>query len=153
MWQGYDVQGIIDQRYADKLPCADDSNRHKESLKLATDLLIMLDGDKAKVQRIVEAQPWVQEIIDERDENVAQTVESAAGCVAEKEKRNASALPSKALLKAIEEFTGKNYREITSRSDLSRKEEGGMRNENTINAEVGRVGAMRLKRCSLNFLC
>ena len=83
----------------------------------------MLDGDKAKVQRIVEAQPWVQEIIAERDENVAQTVESAAGCVAEKEKRNASALPSKALLKAIEEFTGKDYR------FFSRNEEGGMRNE------------------------
>ena len=140
MWHGYDIQGIIDQRYADKLPCADDSNRHKESLKLATDLLIMLDGDKAKVQRIVEAQPWVQEIIAERDENVAQTVESAAGCVAEKEKRNASALPSKALLKAIEEFTGKDYREITSRSDLSRNEEGGMRNENTINAKLEEWG-------------
>ena len=139
-WHGYDIQGIIDQRYADKLPCADDSNRHKESLKLATDLLIMLDGDKAKVQRIVEAQPWVQEIIAERDENVAQTVESAAGCVAEKEKRNASALPSKALLKAIEEFTGKDYREITSRSDLSRNEEGGMRNENTINAKLEEWG-------------
>ena len=140
MWQGYDVQGIIDQRYAGKLPCAEDSNRHKESLKLATDLLIMLDGDKAKVQRIVEAQSWVQEIIAERDENVAQTVESAAGCVAEKEKRNASALPSKALLKAIEEFTGKDYREITSRSDLSRNEEGGMRNENTINAKLEEWG-------------
>ena len=140
LWQGYDVQGIIDQRYAGKLPCAEDSNRHKESLKLATDLLIMLDGDKAKVQRIVEAQPWVQEIIAERDENVAQTVESAAGCVAEKEKRNASALPSKALLKAIEEFTGKDYREITTRSDLSRNEEGGMRNENTINAKLEEWG-------------
>ena len=139
-WHGYDIQGIIDQRFAAKLPCADDSNRHKESLKLATDLLIMLDGDKAKVQRIVEAQPWVQEIIAERDENVAQTVESAAGCVAEKEKRNASALPSKALLKAIEEFTGKDYREITSRSDLSRNEEGGMRNENTINAKLEEWG-------------
>ena len=46
-WRGYDIQGIIDQRYAAKLPCAEDSNRHKESLKLATDLLIMLDGDKA----------------------------------------------------------------------------------------------------------
>ena len=64
-WCGYDVQRIIDQRYADKLPCADDSNRHKESLKLATDLLLMLDGDKQTVQKIVEAQPWVQEIIDE----------------------------------------------------------------------------------------
>ena len=140
MWQGYDIQGIIDQRYAGKLPCAEDSNRHKESLKLATDLLIMLDGDKAKVQRIVEAQPWVQEIIDERDENVAQTVESAAGCVAEKEKKYASSLPSKSMLKAIEESTGKNYQEITSRSDLSRNEEGGMRNENTINAKLEEWG-------------
>ena len=116
-WRGYDLQAIIDQRYAAKLPCAEDSNRHKESLKLATDLLIMLDGDKAKVQRVVEAQPWVQEIIDERDENVSQTVESAAGCVAEKEKRNASALPSKAMLKAIEESTGKNYQEIVNGVD------------------------------------
>ena len=140
MWHGYDIQGIIDQRYAAKLPCAEDSNRHKESLKLATDLLIMLDGDKAKVQRIVEAQPWVQEIINERDENVAQTVESAAGCVAEKEKKYASSLPSKSMLKAIEEFTGKDYREIISRSDLSRNEEGGMRNENTINAKLEEWG-------------
>ena len=77
-WRGYDIQSIIDARYAEKLPCAADSNRHTESLKLATDLLLMLDGDKAQVQRIVEAQPWVQEIIDERDENVAQTVASAA---------------------------------------------------------------------------
>ena len=67
-WRGYDVQSIIDARYADKLPCAADSNRHTESLKLATDLLLMLDGDKAAVLRIVEAQPWVKEIIDERDE-------------------------------------------------------------------------------------
>ena len=95
-WHGYDIQG---------------------SLKLATDLLIMLDGDKAKVQRIVEAQPWVQEIIDERDENVAQTVESAAGCVAEKEKKYASSLPSKSMLKAIEESTGKNYQEIVNGGD------------------------------------
>ena len=111
-WRGYDVQSIIDARYGDKLPCAEDSNRHKESLKLATDLLLMLDGDKKLVQRIVEAQPWVQEIIEERDENVEQTVESAAGCVAEKEKKYASSLPSKAMLEAVKKFTGKDYREV-----------------------------------------
>jgi hypothetical protein len=86
-WRGYDVQSIIDARYGEKLPCAADSNRHNESLKLATDLLLMLDGDKAAVQRIVESQPWVKEIIDERDENVGQTVSSAAECVAQKEKK------------------------------------------------------------------
>ena len=112
-WRGYDIQGIIDARYSDKLPCAADSNRHTESLKLATDLLLMLDGDKQAVQRIVEAQPWVKEIIDERDENVGQTVESAASCIAQKEKKYASSLPSKAMLEAIQKATGKTYQEIT----------------------------------------
>ena len=113
MWRGYDVQSIIDARYAEKLPCAADSNRHNESLKLATDLLLMLDGDKAQVQRIVEAQPWVKEIIDERDENVSQTVASAADCVAQKEKKYASSLPSKAMLEAVKTATGRMYQEIT----------------------------------------
>ena len=112
-WRGYDLQSIIDARYEGKLPCAADSNRHNESLKLATDLLLMLDGDKASVQRIVEAQSWVKEIIDERDENVGQTVASAADCVAQKEKKYANSLPSKAMLTAIQEACGKTYQEIT----------------------------------------
>ena len=112
-WRGYDIQSIINQRYADKLPCKDDSNRHAESLKLATDLLLMLDGDKAQVQRSVESQSWVQEIIEERNENVEQTVESAASCMAQKEKKYASSLPSKAMLTAIQEATGRSYVEIT----------------------------------------
>ena len=115
-WRGYDVQAIINARYGDRLPCAEDSNRHKESLKLATDLLLMLDGDTKLVQRIIEAQPWVQEIIEERDENVGQTVESAASCVAEKEKKYAGSLPSKAMQEAVKRVTGKDYREVTGAS-------------------------------------
>ena len=111
-WRGYDIQGIIDARYGDKLPCKDDSNRHAESLKLATDLLLMLDGDKTAVQKIVEAQPWVQEIIDERNEDVGQTISSAADCVAQKEKKYAGSLPSKAMLEAVKNFCGKTYQEI-----------------------------------------
>jgi hypothetical protein len=111
-WRGYDVQKIIDARYAAKLPCADDSNRHKESLKLATDLLLMLDGDKKAVQRLIEAQSWVKEIIAERDEDVAQTVESAAECVSQKEKKYANSQPSKAMQEAVKAATGKTYQEI-----------------------------------------
>ena len=111
-WRGYDLQSIIDARYGEKLPCRDDSNRHTESLKLATDLLLMLDGDKERVQSIVERQTWVQEIIDERGEDVAQTVESAAGCVAEKEKKYASSLPSKSMLVAVKAATGRTYQEV-----------------------------------------
>ena len=73
----------------------------------------MLDGDKQQVQRMVEAQPWVQEIIDERDENVAQTVQSAAECVAQKEKKYGGSLPSKAMQEAIQKATGKAFLEIT----------------------------------------
>ena len=113
-WRGYDVQGIIDARYEGKLPCKEDSNRHAESLKLATDLLMMLDGDKKLVLKILEAQSWVQEIIAERDENVAQTVDSAAECVAQKEKKYASSQPSKAMLQAIKQVTGKSYKEVVS---------------------------------------
>ena len=116
-WRGYDVQRIIDARYETKLPCSEDNNRHKESLKLATDLLIMLDGDKAQVQRIVEAQPWVQEIIDERNENVGQTVDSAVSCIKEKESKHTTVYPSTAMQEAIKSATGKTYREIISMSD------------------------------------
>jgi hypothetical protein len=118
-WHGYDVQKIIDARYAAKLPCADDHNRHKESLKLATDLLLMLDGDAKLVLRIVAAQEWVKEIIKERDENVAQTVESAQGCIAEKEKKYASSLPSKAMQEAVKAATGKTYQDLTGDRNLS----------------------------------
>ena len=118
-WHGYDIQKIIDARYAAKLPCADDHNRHKESLKLATDLLLMLDGDAKLVLRIVAAQEWVKEIIKERDENVAQTVASAAECVAQKEKKYASSLPSKAMLEAVKAATGKTYQDLTRDRNLS----------------------------------
>ena len=111
-WRGYDLQSIIEARYGDKLPCRDDSNRHTESLKLATDLLIMLDGDRAKVEEIVESQTWVREIIDERGEDVAKTVESAASCVSEKEKRANGAVPSKIMRQAILAVCGRTYQEI-----------------------------------------
>ena len=115
-WRGYDLQAIINQRYADKLPCKDDSNRHAESLKLATDLMLMLDGDKKLVQTIVERQSWVQEIIEERDEDVAQTVESAAKQLAKKEETTSKPYPSKAMQAAIQAVTGLTYRELITAS-------------------------------------
>ena len=111
-WKGYDVQSIIDLRYGDKLPCAADSNRHNESLKLASDLLILFDGDKQKTLQMLKAQPWVQEIIDERDENVEQTVVSAAQRMAEREKKYLSLRPSEAMQDAIAKASGKTYAEV-----------------------------------------
>ncbi|MCR5180777.1 MAG: hypothetical protein K6C30_06135, partial [Bacteroidaceae bacterium] len=112
-WRGHDIQQIIDARYAAKLPCKEDSNRHTESLKLATDLLLMLDGDKELVWRIVTSQSWVQEIIKERDEDVRQTVDSAADCVLQREKKYIGRTPSKPMLEAIECATGQTYKSLT----------------------------------------
>ena len=112
-WRGYDVQSIIDARYSEKLPCAADSNRHNESLKLASDLLVLFDGDKQKTLAMLKAQKWVQEIIDERDENVEQTVASAAERMRDREKKYLSQQPSKAMQDAIEEATGQTYQEVT----------------------------------------
>ena len=126
IWRGYDLQSIIDARYADKLPCKDDSNRHAESLKLATDLMLMLDGDKKLVQTIVERQSWVQEIIEERDENVAQTVESAAKQLAKKEETTSKPYPSKAMQAAIQAVTGLTYRELITASPDPSKGRGAL---------------------------
>ena len=118
-WRGYDVQHIIDCRYAGKLPCAADSNRHNESLKRASDLLVLFDGDRQKTLQALKAQKWVQEIIDERDENVEQTVASAAERMAEKEKKYLSQQPSKAMQEAIKEACGKTWYEITQGTQAS----------------------------------
>ena len=118
-WRGYDVQRIIDCRYADKLPCAADSNRHNESLKLASDLLVLFDGDKQKTLQVLKAQKWVQEIIDERDENVEQTVASAAQRLADREKKYLSQQPSKAMQEAIKEACGRSWQEITQGTQAS----------------------------------
>ena len=126
-WLGYQVQKIIDARFAAKLPCKEDSNRHKESLKLASDLLILFDGDKQKTLSVLKAQPWVQEIIAERDEDVEQTVKSAAARMAEQEKKYLTQSPSKAMQAAIEEVTGKTYKELTkSTADENQNENGSL---------------------------
>jgi hypothetical protein len=111
-WRGYNVQDIINARFEGKMPCKEDSNRHAESLKLASDLLVMLDGDKQSVQRIVEAQPWVKEIIEERNENVGRTVESAAEQMSRHEGKYSDCMPSKLMQEAIQQVCGKSYAEI-----------------------------------------
>ena len=112
-WREYDIQRIIDERYGAKLPCAADSNRHNESLKLASDLLVLFDGDRQMVQQVLERQSWVQEIIAERNENVAQTVASAAERMAEREKKYLTQCPSKAMQEAIVKACGQSWKQIT----------------------------------------
>ena len=112
-WRGCPVQAIIDARYAGALPCAEASNRHSESLKLASDLLVLFDGDKEKTLEMLKAQSWVQEIIDERGEDVRQTVDSAYDRKTEREKKYLTVQPSKVMQEAIKKATGKTWTELS----------------------------------------
>ena len=89
--------------------------------------MVMLDGDKALVQSIVEAQPWVQEIIEGRNENVAQTVESAAQQMSKREGDTSQPYPSKAMQEAIEKVAGMSYKQL-----LATKAADGVKSEDAM---------------------
>ena len=108
-WSG-DCQKIIDELYRETgLPGsqkgAKRKSRHTESLKLASDLLIVTGRNKNVVEKLLRAQPWVQAIIDERGEDVHKTVEDADASVRNKERKyGPEAKPSIAFMSAIKKL-------------------------------------------------
>ena len=76
------VQKIVDCWVGDKLP--ELGERHKTSLMLADHLRYICDANPAMIEAVLRAQPWVQDIIRERNENVSQTVKSALAYKEEK---------------------------------------------------------------------
>ncbi len=64
-------------------------SRHEASVVLARDLYIMTDRDKQKTLALLMAQPWVKQIVEERNEDVERTVNNAADYVAAQENENA----------------------------------------------------------------
>ena len=64
-------------------------SRHEASVVLARDLYIMTDRDKQATLALLMAQKWVQEIVQERCEDVERTVNNAADYVAAQENENA----------------------------------------------------------------
>lgn len=69
--------------------CGDHVSRHEASVVLARDLYIMTDRDKQATLALLMAQKWVQEIVEERQEDVERTVNNAADYVAAQENENA----------------------------------------------------------------
>ena len=56
-----------------------EGDRHRTSLYLADHLRYITENDAGLIEKILRETPFVQEIVKERDENVAQTVKSAQG--------------------------------------------------------------------------
>ena len=88
-WNGQDIQPICDTWSAQRFGGGNKVSRHEASVALARDLYIMYDRDQRKTLKTLLAQPWVQEIIKERGEDVERTVSNAAAYVAAQESENA----------------------------------------------------------------
>lgn len=74
-YKGVEMQKIVDSWLGGDIP--QEGERHKTSLMLADELRYITDSDPVVIEGILRAQPWVDDIVKLRGENVAQTVKSA----------------------------------------------------------------------------
>ena len=88
-YNGMPLLSIIAAWWEKRSTSSDEVSRHEASVVLARDLYIMTDRDKAKTLALLMVQPWVQEMIAERDEDVKRTVDNAADYVTAQENDNA----------------------------------------------------------------
>ena len=112
MWRGYPLQAIIDQRFAGGIPDGQDIKRHDSCLRLASDLLAMLDADKSKVLEVLHAQSWVKDIVAERNEDIEKMVDDAYEYNRNQVQEHLWVYPSKEMQEAVREVTGLSYIQI-----------------------------------------
>ena len=82
-------QKIIEAWAAQRFGAKAGASRHEASVVLARDLYIMTDRDKQKTLALLMFQPWVKQIVEERQEDVERTVNDAAAYVTAQESENA----------------------------------------------------------------
>ena len=87
-YNGMPVMEIV-KKWSQQHFTSDDVSRHESSIRLARDLLIMLDRDQSRVLSVLKSQPWVQAIISERGEDVERTVSDALNYLKAQESENA----------------------------------------------------------------
>ena len=77
LYHGVPYSKIVEAWLGDKK--VEQGDRHHTSLILADHLRYITDNNPVLIERILRETPFVKDIIEERNENVAQTVESAQG--------------------------------------------------------------------------
>ena len=91
-------------------------SRHKSAIKLAYDLLVVCDGDVEKVRALLMQLQLVKEVISERGQKeIDDIMESAQKLKHKREGEQLNdLLPSKDMLRAIKEVTGRSYNVLLS---------------------------------------
>ena len=109
-WSGT-LGELLSAYYGDRQPGPEEQggngmSRHTESLKWATDLLVMTGRNKQRVEKLLRSIPWVDAIVKERGEPVGETVKDADERVREREKKYGAGIkPSKAMQAALDKLT------------------------------------------------
>ena len=88
-YNGVPFQKIIEAWSEQRFGGKDGVSRHEASVVLARDLYIMTDRNKQATLALLMAQPWVKQIVEERQEDVERTVNNAADYVTAQENENA----------------------------------------------------------------
>ena len=118
--------------------------RHNTMLRLANDLIILLDGDARLLKFTLLSIPWVQQVVKERGEKeVDGIIDSAQKRLKKRETENFYyPSPSRDMQKAIESLTNRRYRSLV---EESRGQQGNTVQSDDINSVLVRIG-MELKK-------
>ena len=110
---GVPVVKYIEHLFPKGVPCG---SRHNEALKLASDFIILLDGDAKKAKQALLELPWVRDIVGERgDKELDDIIVAAKARMKKKEEESLMApQPSRRIREAIAEVTGTPYRLLTT---------------------------------------
>ena len=110
---GQHIQDFINALYPNGAPTG---TRHKSALRLACDLMILLDGNERVVKHVLLAQAWVQDVIKERGEReVDDIIDSAKKLLKKRESETFSDLrPSREMQRAIESVVKRKYAQIVA---------------------------------------
>ena len=110
---GHDVLDFINTIYPEGAPVG---SRHKATLKLASDLMILLDGDEALVKHVLLQISWVQEVIKERGEKeIDDIIDSAKKLLKKRESESLTDLrPSREMQTAIKQVVKREYTKLVA---------------------------------------
>lgn len=115
---GHAVADIINTMLPNGAP---DGSRHKFALKLASDIIILLDGDLDKVRRVLLSLSWVKDVVKQRGQDELERIlQTAQKRMMKREAENYSdPQPSKEMRNAIKLLTGRSYRQLVREARLT----------------------------------
>lgn len=110
---GHHILDFINTIYPNGAPV---NTRHNSALKLASDLMILLDGNERLVKIVLMKLSWVQDVVKERGEKeIDDIIDSAKKLLKKRESETLSDLrPSREMQRAIKQVVKREYSRLVA---------------------------------------